>query len=441
MKILVLDVYPNKPWRVSKDTNGGYGTANRYGDGLVSRLLTFLAYRTLDWPPLNAVYTAGVLREKGHSVEYQRQWLGCGDYDLVLVTSSIVSHETEIISIRQIERSGIRVGVIGPFATSMPGPYTEAGAFVIAGEPEMYFREVPLDRESLSGLKGVIPVTHISDLDDLPLPAWDIVYATAPTKFGLIGKKEVALPITATRGCPYSCRHYCVYPLQQGQKVRVRDPEKIVEEMAHWQDTLNASRFVFRDPVFSINRKHTVALCEEIKKSGRKFKLIIETHLNNIDEELAKLLIDCGLEMVKVGIESVNSDTISEAKRFSIDSDLQKDRIRMLEDQGVIVTCFYILGMPGDTPARFQSTMKYARKINSVFAQISVFTPYPGTPAFPEFASAIKVKKFEKFTQFDLVFEHEAYTPRQVRSLLSKAYRNYYLRPSWLLKYFRARFL
>ena len=37
-KILILDVYPNVSYRISKDQNGGYGTANDYGDGLLSKI-------------------------------------------------------------------------------------------------------------------------------------------------------------------------------------------------------------------------------------------------------------------------------------------------------------------------------------------------------------------------------------------------------------------
>ena len=112
----------------------------------------------------------------------------------------------------------------------------------------------------------------------------------------------------------------------------------------------------------------------------------------------------------------------------------------MLERLGIKVTCFYILGMPGDTTDTFQATMKYARKINTVFAQISVFTPYPGTPAFVEFKDQILVDEYEKFTQYDLVVEHETLNPKQVREMLSRAYRDYYLRPRWVLKYLVARF-
>ena len=220
----------------------------------------------------------------------------------------------------------------------------------------------------------------------------------------------------------------------------MRDPQKIVEEMEHWADTLGVTFYIFRDPVFSINREHTMKICDALEKSNHKFKFVIETHLNNMDVELATRLQKLGLEMVKVGVESISPETIKESKRFTIEHDQQVERIKMLEKLGIKITCFYILGMPGDTPDAFHATMDYARQLNSVFAQISVFTPYPGTPAFGQFKDKIIADKYEDFTQYDLVIKHDALNPAQVRKILSKAYRKYYLRPRWVFKYLAARF-
>ena len=177
-----------------------------------------------------------------------------------------------------------------------------------------------------------------------------------------------------------------------------------------------------------------------MEESNYKFKFVIETHLNNMDFELVSRLRQSGLEMVKVGIESISPDTIKESKRFAIANDEQVKRIRMLEDLGIKVTCFYILGMPGDTEESFWATMKYAQSLNTVFAQISVFTPYPGTPAFDKFKNYILVDRFEDFTQYDLIYKHTSLTPKQVRKMLGRAYRDYYVRPKWLFKYLTARF-
>jgi hypothetical protein len=68
MRVLLLDIYRYCRARVSKDTNGGYGTVNDYGDGFIARLLTRVKAHNVEWPPLSAAYAAGVLRARGHEV-------------------------------------------------------------------------------------------------------------------------------------------------------------------------------------------------------------------------------------------------------------------------------------------------------------------------------------------------------------------------------------
>ena len=129
------------------------------------------------------------------------------------------------------------------------------------------------------------------------------------------------IPLLATRGCPYSCRFYCTYPLQQGIKVRQRSPDLILKEMKHWKTSLGVNFFIFRDPVFSINKKHTLELCDVLIKSNEKFQFIIETHLNNLDIDLVEKLKSAGMIMVKVGVESAVPDVKKDANRFSIIED------------------------------------------------------------------------------------------------------------------------
>ena len=97
----------------------------------------------------------------------------------------------------------------------------------------------------------------------------------------------------------------------------------------------------------------------------------------------------------------------------------------------------YIIGMPTDSPNNFLKTVNYAKKINSSFAQFSVFTPYPGTPAFSEYKKIITKKKYEEFTQWQLVFKHKNFKENDVLKLLNFSYRSYYFRITWIKKYIR----
>lgn len=436
MRITIVDPYVRRGARVSKDTNGGFGTVNAFGDTGLSRVLTRVKARSVDWPPLHALYTAALLRRQGHEVSYRRD-LGPSDADLYLVTSSIVCHETEVAAVRALAARGRPVGVTGPFATSVPAPYVEAGAFVVSGEPEWFFAD---PQWPLANLAGVMPELPAGSLDDLPLPAWDLAFAVAPPRYALVGGRAAAVPILATRGCPYSCLHYCTYPLQQGRVVRARAPEAIVEEMRAWQRRAgNDALFVFRDPVFSINRKHTVALCEAMERAGGRFRFLVETHLRNMDEELAGRLRANGLVMVKVGVESVDHEVMRDSKRFFVAREAEVESIRMLERLGVRVACFYMLGFPADTRETCEATIDYACSLNTYGAQFSVFTPYPGTPAFEGFRDRLLTSRWEDFTQFQLVFRHDHLTPAEVSSLLARAYQRYYARPEWVWKFLRAR--
>ena len=44
MNILVLDIYPSTNHRISKDQNGGYGTANNYGNSIFGKFLNFIVF-------------------------------------------------------------------------------------------------------------------------------------------------------------------------------------------------------------------------------------------------------------------------------------------------------------------------------------------------------------------------------------------------------------
>jgi anaerobic magnesium-protoporphyrin IX monomethyl ester cyclase len=95
----------------------------------------------------------------------------------------------------------------------------------------------------------------------------------------------------------------------------------------------------------------------------------------------------------------------------------------------------YIIGFPTDNSQTIQDTIDYAIKLNTTYAQFSVWTPYPGTPIFKTFEKEISTTKFEDFDQYNLVYNHKLFSSKEIRKLLSNAYSAYYLRLRWIFKY------
>ena len=433
MKILILDKYKDVTHRISKDTSGGYGTGNNFGDSIFTNFLKKTLKKIHDWPPLFVVYTFSVLIEKGHDVVFCNELPEDYEkYDLFIVASSIVCCETELNLIKRIKIKKNNIFAIGPFATNKPKIYSEAGATVISGEPEFYFLQENNLEEDLK--KDLIIVRHNFELDDLPFPCWDKIIKNTK-KVSLLFGNFSTLPILATRGCPYSCFKYCVYPLQQGRKVRQRSAKKIVDEMEHWKNKMNIGMFIFRDPVFSINRKHSIEFAEELISRKLNLKFIIETHLRILDKELIKILKKAGLKGTKVGVESADSSVLSSAGRFTIEKDEQFQKIRELEENKIQVSAMFILGFPTDTEDTMLNTINYAKKLNTTYAQFSIWTPYPGTPIFEEYKDKIAAKTYEQYDQYNLIYKHNILNEDKVRHYLEKSYEKFYLRFGWMKKF------
>ncbi len=437
MNILLLDVYPDVDYRISKDQNGGYGTANNYGKTIFTTLLKKLVNKSIDFPPLYSVQVLGELKSVNHVIEYAKIIpKNLDPYDFIIITSSIVCHETEIEAIKLLKKFNKTIFAIGPFVTSNPEKYIDAGAKVIRGEPEMFFHKFNLSKKEIDNLPNSIENLKVIDINDLADPGWEIIFKKYTPKHKFLGN-EPAVNINASRGCPYSCFNYCVYPLQQGRKLRLKDPEKILNEIRNLKKKFGVINYIFRDPVFSIDRKHTIKLLNKIIEANLEIKICIETHLKNIDDELANYLKEAGVKLIYVGIESAVEGVRKDSKRHSEANDKQIEKINYLEKIGIKVKAMYILGLPTDSKESFSKTLDYAQKVNSSYAQFSVFTPYPGTPIYKDYKDKITTKKFEDFTQWQLVFDHPNFSKKDIDNIMSSAYRKYYLNPKWLIKYFK----
>jgi anaerobic magnesium-protoporphyrin IX monomethyl ester cyclase len=95
----------------------------------------------------------------------------------------------------------------------------------------------------------------------------------------------------------------------------------------------------------------------------------------------------------------------------------------------------FIIGFPSDTESTILKTINYAKKLNTTYAQFSVWTPYPGTPIFEEFKNKIFAQNFEDYDQYKLVYKHENLDELKLKQLLQKAYEAYYIRFSWFKKF------
>lgn len=437
MKFLILDIYKNDNWRLVKDTAGGYGTGNDFGNSFFSKLINALVSKMINMPPMYAMYIYSILRNKNSEVLYSKNYdpKNLDEFDYIITTSSIICHETEIKALEELVAKNKKVFVAGIFANVMKKKYKfHKNIYVIPGEPEAFFLNINIDKKDLDSFFDdkqdlkMMPQL-VDNLDDLPFPDWHEYLKKYKLRNNFLGfNSKSAIPIVATRGCPYSCFNYCTYPLQQGRKVRARSVKNIVSEIKYWIDKVGTNKFVFRDPVFSINRKHTIELCKEIIRQNLKIEYLIETHLKNLDDEMIPLLKESGLKLVYIGIESSDPKVLKDIKRFTIANDEQQIIINKLKNNDILVKSMFMFGNPEDNEDSIKDTISYSMKLSNQLVQYSVFTPYPGTPIFNHYENKIIEKRYDKFNQYNLTFKHKNLDNKKIKTLKNYGYKKFYFR-------------
>ena len=157
----------------------------------------------------------------------------------------------------------------------------------IIGEPELVILDI-IKNGNLQELEkvnnivyrnstGKIVVNKIhllqNGLDDLPLPAWDLLPLE---KYTLPFTGERYLLVETSRGCPFSC-DFCVAPLYHGTVFRQKRASLVVDEIETLQEKFKINTFYLWGDTVTLHKKFMSDFCDEVirKKLDIKWFLIV----------------------------------------------------------------------------------------------------------------------------------------------------------------------
>lgn len=104
---------------------------------------------------------------------------------------------------------------------------------------------------------------------------------------------------------------------------------------------------------------------------------------------------------------------------------------------GISIAAFYIIGMENDTWESVEATIKYAKKLNTLVAQFTISTPYPGTRFYDQMKKngLITEGRWSEYDAYTPVFKHKNLSREDLLELKEKAFTSYYFRPAYLLRH------
>ncbi|GAA2939465.1 hypothetical protein GCM10010446_26070 [Streptomyces enissocaesilis] len=396
-------------------------------------------------PPLDLLRIAGVLRAAGsvpHIVDeevdgvlppaaYTRE--GRAEADIVICQVSLAAMHEDIRKLAEFAAAGLRTfaytsirrhdqwqeilttsgcaGLLLPEAIPDLGRLVGAGATGDSRNPGLITAETAGDLARLPQIYG--------DLAGEPLPARDLVDHRHYVFPALPGHRVTTM--NASFGCPYPCSFYCPYPLGEGKKVRAYPVERIAAEFEQCAQ-LGITAVVFRDPVFTFDRRRTLSLCEAIKRTGTGIRWWCETRIDRLDEELIRVMVDAGCAGVEVGVESGDAGMHDSAVRKRLSLDTVRAFHHTAHQTGLKMLFLLLFGLPGETRRSIANTLEFILELglSSEEFNVGVITPYPGTPLHDLALSKGWIRgDQDQFTSFNVVMRTDELTENELAEALA----------------------
>lgn len=378
------------------------------------------------FPPLATLFAASLLRENNFSVGLFDTNLKDGPEEIQVILQNkkprfLILYDDGfnyltkmcLTNMREAALKMIRFGkendciviVNSSDATDHYTKYLDEGAdFVIQGEGEytlLKLIESLKKNESPENLSGLVfkidnetvinPKRKVlKHLDQLPLPAWDLVDMKRYKDIWSGSKKSFTLNMATTRGCPFKC-NWCAKPIY-GNRYNSHSPEYVAKHIKLLYETYDVSRFWMCDDIFGLKPNWVQEFNLELKKKNLQISYYIQSRADLlIKEDTVEALAESGCEEVWIGAES-GSQKILDAMDKGTTIEQIKKATKLLKEKNIKVAFFIQYGYKGETKQDISKTISLVKTLLPDDIGISVSYPLPGTKFYDNVKKDLKLK-------------------------------------------------
>lgn len=379
------------------------------------------------YPPLATILAAAFLRDKNYEVqlfdtnlksnpseiepllEQHPDYFVLYDDGFNYLSKMCLSNmrNAALEMIKMAKAKGLKVAVSSSDSSDHFEKYLNAGAdCVLIGEAEDSLLEVltKWDKEedlddSVLGIafrKGEQLIKNKArpirkNLDEFPLPAWDLVDVDAYKSVWSQGKYDFHLNLATTRGCPFKC-NWCAKPIY-GNRYNSRTPQHVVQEVKLLVEHYQCNNFWMCDDIFGLKPGWVQEFNQELKKNKLNIRYKIQSRADLlVKEDTIEALAQSGCYEVWLGAES-GSQSILDAMDKGTKLEEIKESTLKLQKHGVRVAYFLQFGYLGESKEDIQKTVDMIKSNKPNDIGVSVSYPLPGTIFYEKVKAEMKDKQ------------------------------------------------
>ena len=266
------------------------------------------------------------------------------------------------------------------------------------------------DFSNILGLAGkdgfVNPQIKVTqDLDDLPIPAWDLQplkkywEIARPHGSGFADEEVAYASAMFSRGCPFKCDYCHISKEIEGSDsgnirgLRLKSQRRIIEEMNILKNL--GVKYVFvEDDSLLAKKKRAVSIFNQLIELNLELADVNGINLSHlctkvngkfgVDDELMETMAAAGFKKLSFPVESGSQRVIDKYASGKLDFEKHDiiALIRKAKELNMEVGGAYTFGYPDESYAEMISTFNLARKHMDAgmdYANFVIITPFPGT--------------------------------------------------------------
>lgn len=329
-------------------------------------------------PPLGIITIAALLPTDWEIRFYDRNvkeesaadWEWC---DIVILSAMLVQKPDFHALIRKAVQMGKKVGVGGPYPTSVPEDALNSGAhYLILDEGEMTIPQFLEAIEQGQG-SGIFRSAEKPDVTTSPLPRFDLLDLDA----------YFMMAIQFSRGCPFNCE-FCDIISLYGRKPRTKEPSQTLAELQALYDLGWRGSLFIVDDNFIGNQRNVKRLLRELipwmQEHNYPFTFMTEASVNLAeDAELLQLMSDAGFYAVFLGIETPDQDSLQVTHKYQNTRHPLEEACHAINQAGLLIYAGFILGFDGERPGAGRRIQAFIEKTSIPQPMLGILQALPNT--------------------------------------------------------------
>ena len=358
----ILSVYPQYP-----DTFWSFRHALKF------------IFKRATFPPLGLLTVAAMLPEDWEQKLVDMNTTALTDKDLkwadyVFLSAMVAQQNSTREVINRCKKLGTKIVAGGPFFSR---GYEDWGFddidHLIFGEAEDILPRFLEDLEK-GCAEHIYQSEEWPDIRKTPVPLWSLIDK----------RKYQSMTIQYSRGCPFNCE-FCDIIILNGHIPRTKDKSQIIAELEALYDMGWRASVFFVDDNFIGNKRKLKseilpAIIGWMEERKRPFSFFTEASINLADdEELMRLMVEAGFNMVFVGIESPNEESLVECNKLPNKNRDLLAAVKKMQRCGLQVQGGFIVGFDSDPISIFKSQIEFIQKSGIVTAMVGVLMAPPET--------------------------------------------------------------